>query len=81
MHNAGAIVVSALTLAAIVFGLLIAVNPLLTPRLVGPPFINLALLGSAIPAVLAIILALMARTTRPLPYRAVTARDGGRCCR
>ena len=67
------IVVAALTLAAIVFGLLLAVNPLLSPKFIGPPFINLALLGYGIPAVLAIILALMARTTRPMAYRAVAA--------
>jgi uncharacterized membrane protein len=73
VHNIGAIVVAVLTLAAIVFGLLIAVNPLLTPHMIGPPFINLALLGYGIPAVLAIILALVARTTRPMPYRAVAA--------
>ncbi|HVG52323.1 MAG TPA: DUF2339 domain-containing protein [Xanthobacteraceae bacterium] len=73
VHNVGAIVVAALTLCVIVFGLLIAVNPLLTPRMIGPPFINLALLGYGIPAVLAIALALIARTTRPLPYRVVAA--------
>ena len=73
VHNIGAIVVGALTLAAIVFGLLLAENPLLSPRFIGPPFINLALLGYGIPAVLAIILALMARTTRPMAYRAVAA--------
>ena len=52
---------------------MLAVNPLLTPRLIGPPFINLALLGYGIPAVLAIMLALIARTTRPIQYRAVAA--------
>ena len=73
VHNIGAIVVAALTLAAIVFGLLLAQNPLLSPKFIGPLFINLALLGYGIPAVLAIILALVARTTRPMPYRAVAA--------
>ena len=73
VHNIGAVVVAALTLAAIVLGLLLAVNPLLSPKFIGPPFINLALLGYGIPAVLAIILALMARTTRPMAYRAVAA--------
>ncbi len=48
-------------------------NPLLSPKFIGPPFINLALLGYGIPALLAIILALVARTTRPMAYRAVAA--------
>ncbi|MGZ5895847.1 MAG: DUF2339 domain-containing protein [Xanthobacteraceae bacterium] len=73
VHNIGAMIVGALTLAAIVFGLLLAVNPFLTPRLIGPPFINLALLAYGIPAVLAIVLALVARNTRPIQYRAVAA--------
>jgi uncharacterized membrane protein len=73
VHNIGAIVVGALTLVATVFGLLLAVNPFLTPRLIGPPFINLALLGYGIPAVLATVLALTARMTRPIQYRAVAA--------
>jgi uncharacterized membrane protein len=73
VHDIGAIVVGALTLVVIVFGLLIVTNPLLWPRAVGGPFINLILLGYGIPAVLAIVLALVARTTRPMPYRAVAA--------
>jgi uncharacterized membrane protein len=36
-------------------------------------FLNLILLGYGLPAVLAITLALMARNTRPMPYRAVAA--------
>jgi uncharacterized membrane protein len=36
-------------------------------------FFNMILLGYGLPAVLAIALALIARTTRPLPYRIVAA--------
>jgi uncharacterized membrane protein len=42
-------------------------------RTLGGRFFNLILLGYGLPAVLAIILALTARTTRPMPYRAVAA--------
>lgn len=73
VHNVGALVVGALTFAAIVFGLLLAENPLLTGAPVGPPLFNLVLLGYGIPAVLAIALALRARTTRPIQYRVIAA--------
>jgi uncharacterized membrane protein len=45
----------------------------MTDEPVGGVVLNLILLGYGLPAVLAIALALMARTTRPLPYRAVAA--------
>jgi len=69
VHNAGALVLGAATLAAIVVGLVLAVNPMATNRPVGGAFFNLVLLGYGIPAILAAILALTTRTTRPLLYR------------
>jgi uncharacterized membrane protein len=73
IHNGGALLIFTLTLAAIVFGLMLALNPQLTGRPVGGAFFNLILLGYAIPAVLAGILALVARNSRPLAYRAIAA--------
>jgi uncharacterized membrane protein len=73
VHDAAAVIVAGLALAGIVFGLLVGENPLITGRPVGGPLFNLILLGYGLPALLAIILALIARTTRPMPYRAVAA--------
>jgi uncharacterized membrane protein len=73
VYDVGAVVVAAITLAAIVIGLGIAENPLVTDAPVGGPFLNLILLGYGLPAVLAIILALVARRTRPMAYRAASA--------
>lgn len=73
VHDVGALVVGALTLAAIVLGLCLTDNPLFTGQPVGGRFFNLILLGYGLPAVLAITLALIARTTRPMAYRAVAA--------
>jgi uncharacterized membrane protein len=73
VYDIGAVVVAAITLAAIVIGLGVAENPLVTGAPVGGPFLNLILLGYGLPAVLAIILALVARRTRPMAYRAVCA--------
>jgi uncharacterized membrane protein len=74
VHDIGALIIGALTLAAIVFGLALAVNPQLTGRPVGGgTFFNLILLGYGVPAALAAILALVARGTRPLAYRYVAA--------
>jgi uncharacterized membrane protein len=73
VHNAGALLIFALTLVAIVFGLMLSLNPQLTGRPVGGAFFNLILLGYAIPAVLAAILALIARNNRPLAYRVIAA--------
>jgi uncharacterized membrane protein len=73
VHNVGAIVIADLAFAGIVFGLFIAENPILTSQWVGGRFFNLILLGYGAPAVLAITLALIARTTRPMAYRAVAA--------
>ena len=74
VHNIGALVVAALTLCAIVIGLIIpAVLHFNSTPLFGGLFFNAILLAYGLPAVLAIILALIARTTRPLPYRTVAA--------
>ena len=73
VHNIGAIVVVALTLVGIVFGLCLIENPMISGRPVGGVVFNLILLGYGLPAVLAITLALVARTTRPMPYRATVA--------
>ena len=73
VHDGGALLIFALTLAAIVFGLAFALNPLFTGRPVGGVFFNLVLLGYGIPAVLAAILALVARNSRPLAYRGIAA--------
>ena len=73
MHDLGALALAALALGGIVFGLWGFENPLVTGRPVGGPFFNLILLGYGLPAVLAAILALIARATRPYAYRVVAA--------
>jgi uncharacterized membrane protein len=73
VHDVGALIIAALALAGIVFGLWLADNPLITGRPVGGPFVNLILLGYGLPAVLAATLALIARETRPYAYRVVAA--------
>ena len=73
VHDVGALILAALALGGIVFGLWGFENPLVTRRPVGGPFVNLILLGYGLPAVLAAILALIARSTRPYAYRVVAA--------
>jgi uncharacterized membrane protein len=73
VHDVGALIIAALSLAAIVFGLGLAENPLFTGDPVGSPFINLILLGYGIPAVLAAALALVSRGVRPPLYSVVAA--------
>ena len=73
VHNAGALILAALTLGGIVFGLGIAQNPLLRPIPVGGPFVNLILLGYGLPAILTAALALHARGVRPPQYSAAAA--------
>jgi uncharacterized membrane protein len=73
VHDVGALVIGGVTLAAIVFGLLLIDNPLITAESVGGAWLNLVLLGYGMPAVLAIGLALTARTTRPIVYRGIAA--------
>jgi uncharacterized membrane protein len=73
VHDAGALIVAGLSLVAIVLGLLLIENPWLNSTDVGGVFINLNLLGYAIPAILAATLGLMTRDTRPQNYRTVAA--------
>jgi uncharacterized membrane protein len=73
VHNVGALVVAALTLCVIAFDLIMVVGPRFNNYPIGGLFFNTILLAYGLPAVLAIILALIARTTRPLPYRIVAA--------
>lgn len=76
VHNFGALIVAIWTLLLIVFGPVIGKNPLQPfgrPLDVGGLFFNIVLLGYGIPALLAGILALMTRTTRPIQYRTVAA--------
>lgn len=73
VHGAGAIVVFGFTLAVIALGLLLDQNPLFVNRNVGGSFVNLLLLGYAIPALLAAVLARVVREHRPPAYRTVAA--------
>ena len=69
VHNAAALLIAALTLVAIIAVLLSAWGARFNGTPVGGAFFNLILLGYGLPAVLAIMLALIARTTRPIAYR------------
>jgi uncharacterized membrane protein len=69
VHNAAALLIAALTLFAILTDLAFACAPCFHSIPVGGAFFNLVLLGYGLPAVLAITLALIARTTRPISYR------------
>jgi uncharacterized membrane protein len=73
VHNVAALILAALTLVVIVFGLLLFQNPLLTGASIEGSFFNLLLLGYALPASLAAALGLMTRETRPQGYRTVAA--------
>jgi uncharacterized membrane protein len=63
--------IAALTLIAVIAVLLFAWSQRFNNNPVGGAFFNLILLGYGLPAVLAITLALIARTTRPISYRVV----------
>jgi uncharacterized membrane protein len=73
VHDVGALVLAVLTLIAIVFDLFYVLDPSFINQPVGGVLVNLVLLGYGLPAVLAIALALIARTTRPLAYRVIAA--------
>jgi uncharacterized membrane protein len=68
----GALIMAALTLLAIVFSLPPSPAGFANTPVTGA-FFNRILVGYGLPAVLALTLALIARTTRPLPYRVVAA--------
>jgi uncharacterized membrane protein len=70
VHDIGAQLIAALTLIAIVVDLIASASPQFLDRPVGGVIFNLILLGYGLPALLAIALALIARATRPISYRA-----------
>jgi uncharacterized membrane protein len=65
VHNVGAILLTAFAGVASVFGLLFLENPMIWNEDVGGVFINLILLGYAMPAVLALILSYAVAGQRP----------------
>ena len=73
VHDIGALAIGAITLAAIVFGLILVLNPFMNTTEFGGPFFNIVLLAYGIPALLAATLAVSTRGARPLPYRYVAA--------
>jgi uncharacterized membrane protein len=68
VHNVGAILLTAFAGLAAVFGLLLLDNPALWPITVGGVFINLILLGYALPAVLALLLSYAVAGRRSAGY-------------
>jgi len=68
VHDVGAQIITGLTLIAIVLGLMVLENPLLTGAPVGGLFVNLILLGYGLPAILMAALALTVRGKRPPIY-------------
>src|SRR5262249_16934673 len=73
VHDVAALVLAALTLAAIVLGLGVLEDPMFTDEPVGGRFFNLVLLGYGLPALLAAVLALTTRGVRPQWYSAAAA--------
>ena len=74
VHNAAALLMAALTYAAVIADLIVGSSLQFNAApLPGGPFINELMLGFGLPAVLAVVLALIARTTRPISYRTAAA--------
>ncbi len=74
VHNVAALIVAAATLASVVVDLATALSHQFRNfPIPGGTVFNAILLGYGLPAVLAIILALIARTTRPIAYRIAAA--------
>ncbi|TMI98412.1 MAG: DUF2339 domain-containing protein [Alphaproteobacteria bacterium] len=73
VHDVAAQIIAGLSLAVIVIGLMFDENPFLVNHRVDGYFFNIILLGYALPAVLAAILGLVTRATRPQSYRTVAA--------
>ncbi len=73
VHNVGALIVAAGTLAIVVLGLMLDQNPFLVGHDVGGYVFNLILLGYGLPAILAAALGLLTRETRPQWYRTIAA--------
>jgi uncharacterized membrane protein len=68
VHNAGAIVLTAIAGLIAVLGLLLLENPLIWRVDVGNPIFNLVLLGYALPAVLMLVLSYAVAGHRPIAY-------------
>jgi uncharacterized membrane protein len=68
VHNVGALAVTALAMAVIVFGLLTTEMPMVTGQSVGGYVFNLILLGYALPAILALLLSYAVAGHRPTIY-------------
>src|SRR6266705_2324416 len=68
VHNVGAIVLTVFAGLATVFGLMLLETPIVWPVDVGGAFINLLLLGYALPAVLALLLSYAVAGRRPASY-------------
>jgi uncharacterized membrane protein len=68
VHNVSAILLTVFAGLATVFGLLLLETPILWPTDVGGVFINLLLLGYALPAVLALLLSYAVAGRRPAAY-------------
>jgi uncharacterized membrane protein len=73
VHDIAALAIAAATAAAIVLGLGLMENPMITGEPVGGRFVNLILLGYGLPAVLAGVLALVSRSVRPRQYSTAAA--------
>jgi len=74
VHDIAALIMAAVTLAAVLADLTTAISPQFRNSAIpGGPLFNTILLGYGLPAVLAISLSLIARTTRPLAYRTAAA--------
>jgi len=74
VHNIGALILAALTLLAVLANLIGAPDLQFSATpLGGGAFFNLILLGYGLPALLAIVLAMIARATLPMPYRVLAA--------
>src|SRR5260370_13535711 len=67
IHNIGAVLLTVFAGLATVFGLLLLESPLAWPIDVGGPFLNVLLLGYALPAILALLLS-YAVARRPHRY-------------
>jgi uncharacterized membrane protein len=73
VHDYAARLIGGVAFAAIVLGLAIRHNPMLTGEPVGGPFFNLILLGYGLPAILMAVLARLYRRTRPHAVYVVAA--------
>jgi uncharacterized membrane protein len=69
VYDAGALIIAVVTLMLILIEVFGDKNPRISGAPVGGVFVNLILLDYGLPAALAVTLALVARHTRPMPYR------------